>query len=666
MGLNEAQRKAIVHKMGPMLVLAGPGSGKTAVITRRTKYLIEKYGIQPKEILVITFTKVAAQEMKERFQKAMNNQYAPVNFGTFHAIYFGILKYAYHFTAANILREEQKLNFFRGIIQKLNIETEDETDLINELISEISQVKNERISLEHYYARCCSEDNFRIIFVAYQKLLTENNLIDFDDMIILCYELLMERQDILKGWQSRFKYILIDEFQDINQMQYEVIKMLAKPEDNLFIVGDDDQSIYKFRGAKPEIMLNFKNDYPACETVLLDINYRCTDIIVEGAKKLIVNNKNRYLKNIKANKTNGLPLEIKTFSNQEEENLYIIKQIQEFIKQGMQYLDFAILFRTNIGPRLLIERVMEYNIPFKMKDKIPNIYEHWIAKNILTYIKMAMGNRERGLFLQIMNRPNRYIKREVVEKAEVSFIELAQLYQDKEWMRERIYKLEYDFTLLSKMIPYAAINYIRKGIEYESYLKEYADYRRIKYEDLIEVLDEIQESAKAYKTYEEWFIHIEKYTEELIKQENKQNKNENSITFATLHSSKGLEYSVVYLIDVNEGICPHRKALLESDIAEERRMFYVGMTRAKERLKIFSIKEHYSQKIEVSRFVGEVLISQEDLTIGVRVWHVKYKEGIIQKVDGDKVIISFSKANKLLTLSIRYCISNKIIEIIKE
>jgi len=666
MGLNESQQKAIVHKEGPMLVLAGPGSGKTTVITLRTKYLIEEYGVAPQEILVITFTKAAAQEMKERFQKNMEGQYTPVHFGTFHAIYFNILKYAYHFTAANILREEQKSNFLRNMIQKLNIEVEDEADFISELMSEISQVKNERVPLAHYYAKCCSEDNFRIIFTAYQKMLTDNNFIDFDDMIILCYELLSERADILQGWQSKYKYILIDEFQDINQMQYEVIKMLARPEDNLFIVGDDDQSIYKFRGAKPEIMLNFKNDYPTCETVLLDINYRCSDIIVEGARKLIANNKNRYFKNIKAKKINGLPLEIKTFFNQEEENLYIIKQIQESIKQGMKYSDIAILFRTNIGPRLLLERVMEYNIPFKMKDKIPNIYEHWIAKNILTYIRMALGSRERGDFLQIMNRPNRYIKREIIESPKISFSELVRFYQDKEWMIERIYKLEYDLTLLSKMIPYAAINYIRKGIEYEAYLKGYAEYRRIKYEDLLDVLNEIQESAKAYKTYEEWFLHIEKYSKELIEQEKRKNENYNSITFATMHSSKGLEYKVVYLIDVNEGICPHRKALIESDIAEERRMFYVGMTRAKEQLKIFSIQEHYTKKIEISRFVGEILIHQEDLKSNVKVLHIKYKEGIIQTVEQDKMTILFPKANKLLTLSINYCITNKIIQIIKE
>lgn len=664
MSLNEAQSRAVAHYAKPMLVLAGPGSGKTLVITERTKHLIEQYGVPPQEILVITFTKAAAMEMKERFCKKMDGQRVPVTFGTFHAIYFGILKHAYNLTAANILREDQKNQFLREIISKLDVEPDDEADFISEITNEISQVKNNRILLEHYYSTSCSEEDFRTIYNKYAGMLEKKNLIDFDDMLVMCYELLSQRGDILKGWQSKFKYILIDEFQDINQIQYDVIKLLALPENNLFIVGDDDQSIYRFRGARPEIMLGFEKDYPDSETILLDMNYRCTGAIVEGSKKVISNNKDRYEKNIKAHKETGQDIEIKTFSDQEEENEHIIHQIQEFIKQGREYSDFAILFRTNIGPRRLLERIMEYNIPFKMKDKIPNIYEHWIVKNLITYIKMAEGSRERKDFLQIMNRPKRYISREYLDNAEISFDSLRTFYYDKDWMLERIDKLEYDLSLLGKMVPYSAINYIRHGIGYEEYLKEYAAYRRMKFDDLIDILNEVQESAKSYKTYDEWFAHIEKYEKELLEQSKNRENNHNSITFATMHSSKGLEFKIVYLIDINEGICPHRKAVVEADMAEERRMFYVGMTRAKEQLKVYSIKEHYSKKVDISRFVGEILINKQDLVPGVKIYHKKYGEGIIKLVDDGKMSAAFKKANKLLTLDINYCITNQIIKVI--
>jgi len=663
MSLNEAQSRAVAHNEKPMLVLAGPGSGKTLVITERTKHLIEQYGVSPQEILVITFTKAAAMEMKERFCKRMGGQRVPVTFGTFHAIYFGILKHAYNLSASNILCEDQKNQFLREIISKLDVEPNDETDFISEITNEISQVKNNRIFLEHYYSKSCSEEDFRTIYNKYAGILERKSLIDFDDMLVMCYELLSQREDILKGWQSKFKYILIDEFQDINQIQYDVIKLLALPENNLFIVGDDDQSIYRFRGARPEIMLGFEKDYPDSQTVLLNLNYRCTGAIVEGSKKVISNNKDRYEKNIKAHKETGQEIEIITFSNQEEENEHIIHQIQESIKQGMQYSDFAILFRTNISPRRLLERIMEYNIPFKMKDKIPNIYEHWIVKNLITYIKMAEGSRQRKDFLQIMNRPKRYISREFLDNTEISFDSLRTFYQDKGWMLERIDKLEYDLSLMAKMAPYSTINYIRHGIGYEDYLKEYATYRRMKPDDLIDILNEVQESAKPYKTYDEWFAHIEKYEKELLEQSKNRENNHNSITFSTMHSSKGLEFKIVYLIDINEGISPHRKAVVEADMAEERRMFYVGMTRAKEQLKVYSVKEQYSKKVDISRFVGEIMINKQNLVPGVKIYHKKYGEGIIKMVNDGKMSVAFRKANKLLTLDINYCITNQIIRV---
>lgn len=603
MSFTKAQSRAIAHKDGPMIVLAGPGSGKTTVITERTKYLIQHYGINPMEILVITFTKAAATEMKERFEKLMGQGNTYVTFGTFHAIFFGILKNAYHFSGANILREEEKRQFLKDITERMDLEIEDEAEFLSGIISEISLIKNDQISLEHYYSTNCPEEVFREIYTKYQAKLESVKKLDFDDMLVYTYELLKQRPDILLGWQNRYRYILIDEFQDINQIQYEVIKMLAAPDNHLFIVGDDDQSIYRFRGAKPEIMLNFPKEYKDTKTILLDQNFRCTGNIVKAAELVIKRNQTRFQKNMKEVKDGGDKIELHTFATQTHECTHILKKVQDYLTGGYQHSDIAILFRTNTDARLLVEKFLEYNIPFKMRDSIPNIYDHWIAKNIISYIRMAFGSRERKEFLQIMNRPNRYISRECVDEAQVSFENLKKYYDDKNWMVERIEQLEYNLNLLKKMNPYAAINFIRHGIGYDDYLKDYADFRKIKVEDLYEVLNELQEGAKNYKTFEAWFLHIEDYTKALTEQAMEQNKVENAVTFTTLHSSKGLEFANVFIIEVNEGIIPHKKALLESDMQEERRMFYVGMTRAKEHLHMYSVNERYGKTLKPSVFL---------------------------------------------------------------
>lgn len=667
MNYNVSQEKAIKHGKGPMMVLAGPGSGKTLVITRRTQYLIEEYGVDPRRILVITFTKAATMEMKERFHRLMGGNHCPVNFGTFHAIFFTILRYAYQYTANNIIRDDVKKQFLRESIERQELEIEDEKDFLNGIESEISLVKGERINLEHYYSMNCAEDVFQKIYLEYNQRLRRANLLDFDDILVYCYELLKERQDILKIWQKRYQYILIDEFQDINKIQYDIIQLLAQPENNLFIVGDDDQSIYRFRGAKPEIMLHFEEDYKDCKKVLLDINYRSTAHIVGAAKKVIKNNLNRFSKNISTIHPKGENIYLKTFKELGQENQTIVDEILAYQSKGIPLSEIAILFRTNTQPRALLEKCMEYNIPFRMKDSMPNIYEHWIAKNLMAYIRCAMGQRDRGIFLQIINRPKRYIHRESLSEPMIDIRRLKEYYQDKDWMLERIEKLEYDIHMLENMNPYSAINYIRKGIGYEEYLKEYAEYRRIKVEELYEVLNEIQESARNYKTYEEWFIHIDEYAQELSEQAKRQKEEDiDSITMSTMHSSKGLEFQVVYIIDANEGIIPHHKAILDADIEEERRMFYVAMTRAKLHLHIYSVQNRYNKELVISRFVGEILLDVEELTEDTVIEHKMYGRGQIQKNEKGKLIIYFYNIKKERLLDLNFCITHHLLTIIKE
>lgn len=605
MNFNKAQLGAIEHKDGAMLVLAGPGSGKTAVITHRTKNLITKHHVKPSEILVITFTKAAANEMKERFNSLMKDERVNVSFGTFHAVFFTILKYAYRFTSANIADESVRYGFIREILSYYRLEYKDENEFIGNLLAEISLIKNSRIDIENFYSGVCGEEIFRDIYKKYETRLKANRLIDFDDMLSYTYELFKERSDILALWQNKYKYILIDEFQDINRLQYEIIKMLAAPQNNLFIVGDDDQSIYRFRGSKPEIMLGFEKDYPDAKRILLDTNYRCGRYIVETSLNLISHNKERFDKKIIAASKSKVPVTFADFENRRDENIFLIRDLDKKIRAGAVFSDFAVLFRTNTQPRQLIEQLMSYNIPFKTKDNIPNIYEHWIARDLFTYQRIAGGSRDRADFLQIMNRPKRYLSRDSLCDATVAFDEWIKLFDEKPWIAERIEKLEYDMKLISRMNPYASINYIRRGIGYDDFLSEYAEYRSINKEDLFDILDEIQSGAKGFATYEEWYEHIKEYTKQMKLMALSKDSNPNAVTLATLHSSKGLEFENVYIIDANEGIMPYKKAVLEKDIEEERRLFYVGMTRAKTSLSVYSVKSVNDKSAQTSRFVRE-------------------------------------------------------------
>lgn len=605
---NKAQSEAVNHNKGPMMVLAGPGSGKTLVITHRTKTLIEKYHVEPGKILVITFTKAAAEEMKGRFQKLLGGRYVPVQFGTFHAVFFSILKQAYRYNGSNIIREREKQHILQGLIEQLDLDLDDTNEFIQDVESEISLVKGERIELEHYFPMNCAKDVFQKLYHGYNNALQRMKKIDFDDMLVYCYELLVARPDILKLWQQQFQYILIDEFQDINKVQYDIIKMLAKPEDNLFIVGDDDQSIYRFRGAKPEIMLQFEKVYPDAKKVLLDVNYRSTACIVETAAMVIKQNKKRFDKKIRTTNERGKEVALQEFENMKQENEKIINMVQQYRESGVPLSEIAILFRTNTQPRALVSKFMEYNIPFTMKESIPNLYDHWIAKNIMAYFKLAMGQRDRSLFLQVGNRPKRYLSRQIFDTQEISFDRLHTFFEDKKWMEERLDKFEYDLKTLKRMTPFAAINYIRNGIDYDSFLIEYAEFRHIKVEELYEILDELMEMARPFKTYEEWFAHVEAYSQELENQiQKKREIEEDAVAFVTMHGSKGLEYEVVIIIDANEGIVPHHKAVLEDDLEEERRMFYVAMTRAKKELFIFFTKERFNKECTMSRFVAELL-----------------------------------------------------------
>lgn len=610
MNLNPSQAQAAAHMNGPCLVLAGPGSGKTATITKRTEYLITRCGVPPSQILVVTFTKAAAREMQRRFEQLTAEKYRGVSFGTFHAVFFTILRHAYHYSAENIAREEVKYQFMREIIKRNRIECEDETEFSADLLSEISALKNSGASIENYYPVHCGKDVFLLIYREYARYMHDHRLIDFDDILVYTKELLEQRMDIRAAWQKKYAYIMVDEFQDINQLQYQTVRLLAGETANLFVVGDDDQSIYRFRGSKPELMLNFPKDYPGTQLIRLSVNYRCPKEVTDRAGRLIAHNQNRFEKQIEsADRTAGTSFLCRQFENIQEENMAVISLIRSHIEKGGSFGQIAVLYRTNTQPGALIAKLIEYNLPFRTKERIPNLYGHWIAQDLMAYFRLALGSRARSDFLRIINRPKRYISRESLAHSEVSFDKWQAFYEQQPWIAERIEQLFYDLQVMSRITPYAALNYMRRGIGYDDYLTEYADERQIPVGELFDILDELAESTKEYRQLNEWLQFVDDYTRQLKQEQerNRQPQEDDSISIMTLHASKGLEYDLVIMPDVNEGLIPYKKAVLEAEIEEERRMMYVGMTRAKKLLHISYVKKLRSKEAGPSCFLSEIL-----------------------------------------------------------
>ncbi len=586
------------------MVLAGPGSGKTFVITHRIQYLTENLKVDPRHILVVTFSKAAAMEMRERYNRMEGAK--GVTFGTFHSVFFALLKTAYGFQGEQIISDGERFAIMKELMVKNRLVSEDPNDLAQKLLEEIALLKQDQIRIEHYYPKSAPAEAFRGVYSGYESALQEKNKLDFEDMLTLTYELFSQRPDILRAVQNRYRYILIDEFQDINRIQYEIIRMMAGERKNLTVVGDDDQSIYRFRGARPEIMLHFPKDYPGAAQVLLDINFRSSSQIVEASAKLIARNKERFQKKFTANRGKLRPVAIGEFNNPLEEVLSIIKDLQGYKALGISFDQVAVLYRTNLQPRLLSEQLMKYAIPFVIKDNIPNLFEHWIAKDVKAYIRLALGQGRRADWLRIYNKPNRYIKRESLFSTSLSIDYLLDYYSDKPYMVDRILELKWHLKSLSRLTPGKALAHIRRAMGYFDYLKEYCRERSIDAEEFTDVYSELESSAAEYQTFEDWFCHMEEYAKELQDAREKSKKQEHGVRLMTFHGAKGLEFDIVYIIDVNEGIVPYKKAKSKAELEEERRMFYVAMTRARDRLFICYCKKNYHKEYEKSLFITEL------------------------------------------------------------
>jgi hypothetical protein len=607
---NKSQIQAISHMDGPAMVLAGPGSGKTTVITHRIKNLIEKAEVHPENILVVTFTKAAAISMQKRFSTLMNGGKGQlVTFGTFHSVFYKILRKSRRYEATEILSERQKTDYIREIIGRYGISSNDISELSQNIINDIGNIKGNMLNAQEYEPSCCKKEDFIKVYNAYNLELKKDGKMDFDDILRECYLLLCENHTILEQWRELYKYILIDEFQDINRIQMNIIELLASPLNNIFVVGDDDQSIYGFRGARPEIMIEFRDYYPEAELIVLNVNYRSTQSIINVAGRVIENNKTRLDKCAHANNDKDFQPDIRKFRNQVEELKFVVSKIKKYENQGISLSEMAILVRNNSQIQEISSFLKNRKIEAESGKHRSNIYNGMVAKDILSYVRGALkfdGTYFNEDLIYVLNKPQRYISRQVVLSVNMNISAVRRIYS-----KNNIDSFLFHIEMIRKLPPQAALSYIRKGAGYEEYLRLYAIENNIPMSGLLKQLEQLVQECSKFNTLEQWINSIDSAQNSEGQNFGKKSSGEggtnNRINIMTMHGSKGLEFKAVFIVDANQGIIPTSKALRERDFEEERRLFYVAITRAIDYLNIYAVEERLGCPIEVSMFVEEML-----------------------------------------------------------
>lgn len=604
---SREQKLAINHFNGPCLVLAGPGSGKTFVLTNRIKHLIYDEDIEPNNILVITFTRQAATEMKNRFINLCNENNLVLNeeptFGTFHSIFFEILRNDFGFNNDSVITKTEEKKYIVNILEKIN-NIKITENLADDILKDIKDYKLSKENGELFIPKTMSQDMFNSIYDEFKQYLFLDKKLDFHDMIELCYTLIKNNKDILDKYRNLYKYILIDEFQDINKDQYDIIKLLCKTK-NLFVVGDDDQSIYRFRGSKPSVLNDFLKDYKNAKVINLGKNYRSDKGIVHFSKKVIDNNKERFRKDLVSNSDKFGNVEIKVFNDSIDENEYVLKIIKNKIYNNTSLSNIAILYRTNLLASSISEALAKENIPFIVKDMKNSPFDHFAIRDIVSYLNLAIGNVTVEHLTNIANKPLRYISRDSIGNAKPNIDNIINYYSGKDYIKTNVIKLKNDLQKLKPMHPTLAIKYIRQDIGYNNYLKDYASSKSININDIVELLDEMEELALRFKTINEFLSFIRQYEEKLAENRLSISDNQNAVRLMTFHSSKGLEFETVIIIDANDGIIPHKKSIKSQDIETERRLFYVAMTRAKSDLHIYFTINRNGKNYKPSRFILE-------------------------------------------------------------
>ena len=609
--LNTAQQKAVCHETGPMLVLAGPGSGKTTVLLCRISRLLERGLAKPQEILALTFSKAAAEEMKSRFENL--NGASGVSFGTFHSIFFRILRSRYGWNVEQIFQEEERRSVLRNSIEAEKWDIPDLEEYISQFFSQLSLMNSELEQPNRFTPTGMPVEEFRKLYRAYEGYKERHEKLDFDDMLTQCYQLLREDAAVRDYWQRKYKFILVDEFQDVNQAQFACLQILAEKHQNLFVVGDDDQSIYAFRGARPDFLLHFPTLYPAAKKVTLNTNYRSTERIVNLAERVIGNNEVRFVKNMKGIGEAGDKVTFFLAEDAAKEAAHIAEKIGRLLDEGVPLTEIAVIYRTNLQGGAFARELYKRGIPYDLRDNSGNVYEHWVAKDLLAYLLLAENEESDSALRRILNKPKRYIGKDLLAEAETmpytllrSFFVCPSL---KGWQEENLENLRIDLNQIRKRTPYDALKYIRKVIGYDEYLEEFAAYRRTSAQVLQEIADEIMETAKDCADVRSFREQLERLSLQMKEQSRKKGQKRNGVALMTMHGAKGLEFRAVFLPSLVEGIVPHEKGM--DTVAEERRLFYVAMTRASEKLCLSAILQRYEKERKPSRFLAEMGLDAE-------------------------------------------------------
>ena len=693
MAFSKAQTQAIMHKDGPMMVLAGPGSGKTTVITHRVQYLTKEYGIDPGDILVITFTRAAAEEMRERYE-ALTGGGSRVTFGTFHSIFFRILKLAYRYTADNIVREEQQMQFVRELAQAGGLEPEDENEFAASILSEISSVKGERIALEHYYSKNCPDAVFRQLYAGYEEKMRRAGLIDFDDMMVLCLELFTERKDILSAWQRRYRYILIDEFQDIDALQYELMEALCAYHKNLFIVGDPDQTIYTWRGANVKYLLDFDKVFPNVQTIMMMENYRSTPEILAAANSLIAKNGHRIKKDLLPTKPSGEKVVCHFADTQEAEAHWMVGEMKRLHDRGLPLRDMTVLYRAHYVTRAVEEALMHEKIPYTIYSGV-QFFDRMEIKDALSYLRMIAYQDDLS-FRRIANAPKRNLGKrrmaflqETAEKEGTSlYVTLKNHLEDSVFSGTKAKQFvdlieRFSHSYQGRPISEVLSDILDKS-GYEKALRTEGSQERL--DDLAELKQSIYEyetSCGEESTMEHYLAHIALFSNGDVAEQG------DKVKLMTVHAAKGLEFPYVFLCGMNEGIFPSRKVRTLPGMEEERRLAFVALTRAEKGLYLseadgwnFDGSPRYPSRFlldidrELLSFTHEVdetllretaddvarrdkYLREDDgdgtLPIGQRVRHAVFGEGTVLDVDLNKGahVIQFDGMGTPRSISLR-------------
>lgn len=616
--LNKNQAQAVAHIDGPCMVLAGPGSGKTRIISQRIVSMVLDHDIPPTRILAISFTKASSLEMKKRtLAYGKDDRLNKVSFGTFHSSFFRILRRYAGVSLEDLLLDLDRFKLVRSILKYLKISNYNDDDVLD-LLNEISLVKNELVDYRDYDSQSFEQEIFQKAYRLYEDEKKRHGKIDFDDMLIQAYDLLNNDPAILSIVRQVFKYILIDEFQDINRVQFELIRLIAGQENNLFVVGDEDQSIYGFRGARPDFMLEFDQYFPGARHILLDTNYRSSKDIVDLSLGLIKKNKKRHPKDLKAFSKDPARISYIYPKDTDDEARLVADQIFDRVgsQKGADYGDFAVIYRTNRQARAFVDAFMDKRIPFILKDAPKTIYDHWVSLDIITYLRIAMEIGSSGDWARVINKPFRYISKKSLAKAEASMDFLDCLLNDediKDFQKKNLEDLYIDLNYVRGLSPQYGISYIRTTLDYDRYILDYCHERRIKSQQIVEILDELEAAAGPYRTILDFFKHIDQVREEVKKNADKTagsslaTSADKGVVLTTMHSSKGLEFDNVYIVGVNEGIVPYQLGDdSKLDIEEERRLLYVAITRAKRFLVISSPLKRFGKKIGQSQFLKEL------------------------------------------------------------